>query len=171
MEYRIRNFDTANLQSIEVLKGPAAILFGRGEPGGIIDIVVKRPLETPYYSVQQQESSYGVTRTTLDATGPLSDDKSHPLPLQWRILSAPTPIAISSTDRNLFIAPTLTFRPSEQFRVNVDFEYQNKHLCRRLSDLPRHRRRSGQYSGEPVSGRAFHHEIKPRPLRAQAHRL
>ena len=60
MEYRMRNLDTANLQSIEVLKGPAAILYGRVEPGGIIDLVVKRPSATPYYSVQQQNGSFGM---------------------------------------------------------------------------------------------------------------
>ncbi|PWB84263.1 MAG: TonB-dependent siderophore receptor, partial [Methylocystaceae bacterium] len=50
IELRQRNLDTTNLQSVEVLKGPAAMLFGRSEPGGIINLVVKRPLETPYYS-------------------------------------------------------------------------------------------------------------------------
>jgi len=56
--------DTANLQSIEVLKGPAAMLFGHLEPGGIVNLVVKRPLDTPYYWVQVQPGSFGLTRTT-----------------------------------------------------------------------------------------------------------
>ncbi|HEY8064683.1 MAG TPA: TonB-dependent receptor plug domain-containing protein [Methylosinus sp.] len=47
-EYRYRYLDTTNLQSVEVLKGPAAMLFGRMEPGGVINLVAKRPLETPY---------------------------------------------------------------------------------------------------------------------------
>ena len=67
------NLETANLQSIEVLKGPAALLFGRLEPGGIVNLVVKRPLDVPYFSVQEQAGSWGLTRTTIDATGPLTD--------------------------------------------------------------------------------------------------
>ena len=53
-------------------KGPSAMLYGRIEPGGLVDMIVKRPLENPYYSVQQQGGSFGVARTTLDATGPLT---------------------------------------------------------------------------------------------------
>ena len=47
-------FDTSNLQSVEVLKGPAAMLYGRGEPGGLIAMVTKKPLDTPHSSVEQQ---------------------------------------------------------------------------------------------------------------------
>lgn len=125
MEYRLRNLDTTNLQAIEVLKGPAAMLFGRGEPGGIINLVVKRPLETPYYSLQQQVKSFGGTRTTLDATGPLNDDKSVLYRFNGEFYSTDS-YRNFVTDRNLFIAPTITIRPIEQFKVNIDFEYQNK---------------------------------------------
>jgi iron complex outermembrane receptor protein len=45
--------ETANLEQVEVLKGPGSILFGRAEPGGVINLVTKQPLSTPYYSVQQ----------------------------------------------------------------------------------------------------------------------
>jgi outer membrane receptor protein involved in Fe transport len=75
-ESEITGIETANLQSIEILKGPAAFLFGRLEPGGIVNLIVKRPLDTPYYSVQEQTGSWGLTRTTVDATGPLTDDKT-----------------------------------------------------------------------------------------------
>jgi iron complex outermembrane receptor protein len=125
MEYRQRNYDTTNLQSIEVLKGPAAMLFGRGEPGGVIDMVVKRPLETPYYSLQQQVKSFGGTRTTLDATGPLSDDKSVLYRFNGEFYSTNS-YRNFVTDRNVFLAPTITIRPIEQFQMNIDFEYQNK---------------------------------------------
>lgn len=125
MEYRLRDVDTANLQSIEVLKGPAAMLFGRGEPGGIINMTTKRPLEIPYYSIQQQVGSYGETRTTLDATGPLTKDKV----LLYRFNGEyyrNDSYRDFVTGRNVFLAPTITIHPIEQFRANIDFEYQNK---------------------------------------------
>ncbi|MEQ1635738.1 MAG: TonB-dependent receptor plug domain-containing protein [Methylococcales bacterium] len=43
------NNDTFNIEQIEILKGPAAILYGRVEPGGLINTVTKKPLDTPYY--------------------------------------------------------------------------------------------------------------------------
>ncbi|MCX5728618.1 MAG: TonB-dependent receptor plug domain-containing protein, partial [Nitrospirae bacterium] len=43
----------ANVERIEVLKGPAAILYGRVEPGGMINVMTKQPLATPYYALTQ----------------------------------------------------------------------------------------------------------------------
>ena len=61
----------------KLLKGPAAILYGAVEPGGIVNLNMKQPLDTPAYSIQQQIGSYASYRTTLDATGPsLSSNKS-----------------------------------------------------------------------------------------------
>jgi iron complex outermembrane recepter protein len=125
LEYRMRSLDTTNLQSIDVLKGPAAMLYGRVEPGGIIDLVVKRPLETPYYSVQQQVTSFSGTRTTVDATGPVLTDKSVLYRLNAEYYSIDS-YRNFVTDKNFFLAPTITLHPIEQFRMNVDFEYQRR---------------------------------------------
>lgn len=125
MEFRSRHFDTTNLQSVDVLKGPAAMLFGRVEPGGIINMVVKRPLETPYYSVQQQLGSYGLARTTVDATGPVTADKSVLYRFNGEYYRSDSYRDLVN-DRNVFIAPTITLHPIEQFRMNIDFEYDNR---------------------------------------------
>ena len=113
------NLETANLQSIEVLKGPAAMLFGRLEPGGIVNLVVKRPLDVPYYSIEEQTGSWGLTRTTIDATGPLTDDKNwlYRINLDYTHTNSFRNFVF---DQNVFVAPTLTYHPIEQFRFNVD---------------------------------------------------
>ncbi|HXW71120.1 MAG TPA: hypothetical protein VEK34_06745 [Methylocella sp.] len=54
------------------MKGPASFLFGRSDPGGIINLVTKTPLDTPYYSIQQQGGSFGLARTVWDLTGPVA---------------------------------------------------------------------------------------------------
>lgn len=116
--------ETANLQSIEVLKGPAAMLFGRSEPGGIVNLVVKRPLAVPYLSIQEQAGSFGLTRTTMDATGPLTNDKTWLYRVNAAYLHSGS-FRDFSTDQNIFVAPTITYHPIEQFRLNVDGQYQN----------------------------------------------
>ena len=68
--------ELANVDRVEVLKGPASILYGRGEPGGIINVVTKVPLEKPYSSVQQEAGSWYDYRTTIDTTGPLTKDNT-----------------------------------------------------------------------------------------------
>lgn len=120
----ITHLQTANLQSIEVLKGPAAMLFGRLEPGGVVNLVVKRPLLAPYYSVQEQAGSWGLTRTSVDATGPLTEDKTWLYRVNLSYLHSDS-FRDFVTNQDAFVAPTLTYHPIEQFRLNIDAEYQN----------------------------------------------
>ncbi len=65
--------DTANTASVEVLKGPASALYGRGEPGGTVNITTKKPLFVPEYAVELSGGSYGAVRATADLTGPISE--------------------------------------------------------------------------------------------------
>jgi iron complex outermembrane receptor protein len=71
--------DIANVNSIEILKGPAAALYGRGEPGGIINIATKKPLFQPSYMLEQSVSSHDTYRTAVDLTGPLNDNLAYRL--------------------------------------------------------------------------------------------
>ncbi|ATQ69581.1 MULTISPECIES: TonB-dependent siderophore receptor [Methylosinus] len=127
--------DTTNVQSIEVLKGPAAMLYGRSEPGGIVNIVTKRPLETPYYSIQEQVGSYGLTRTTMDITGPVTEDKSLLYRFNGEYISEGS-FRDFVNDRQVFLAPTVSWQPIEQFKINIDFEYQHRTYLNDSSFFP-----------------------------------
>ena len=113
--------DTANVENIEVLKGPAAMLYGRIEPGGLININTKRPLAQPYYSLEQQFGSYSLYRTQWDATGPLLQDRS----LLYRFTGAYHNSGsfrdFSSTDR-LLVNPSFTWRPTKAIELTLDVE-------------------------------------------------
>jgi iron complex outermembrane receptor protein len=65
--------DQANTQSVEVLKGPASALYGRGEPGGTVNMTTKKPLFLPQYVLELGGGSYNAKRATADLTGPLTD--------------------------------------------------------------------------------------------------
>lgn len=131
----VSTLDTSNLQSVEILKGPAGMLYGRVEPGGIIDLVVKRPLETPYYSFQEQAGSFGMTRTSVDATGPLTPDRTWLYRISGNFMHADSYIDYANS-QNVFIAPTITFHPDEQFRLNVDAEFQDSILVDVYQTIP-----------------------------------
>ncbi|MCC7698146.1 TonB-dependent siderophore receptor [Janthinobacterium sp. EB271-G4-7A] len=64
--------DGGNTQAIEVLKGPASALYGRGEPGGTVNITTKKPKFAPEYSADVSFGSFQTRRAALDLTGPLS---------------------------------------------------------------------------------------------------
>ncbi len=64
--------DTVNLERMEVLKGPASALYGRGDPGGLISYTTKQPQFTRANTVGVSAGSYGALRETLDSTGPVT---------------------------------------------------------------------------------------------------
>ncbi|AXF20264.1 TonB-dependent siderophore receptor [Burkholderia pyrrocinia] len=64
--------DTANLERMEVLKGPASALYGRGDPGGLISYTTKQPQFARSNTVDVSAGSYGALRETLDSTGPVT---------------------------------------------------------------------------------------------------
>jgi iron complex outermembrane receptor protein len=70
-----RAFNAAT-QSVEVLKGPSSLLYGIMDPGGVINVVSRKPLLDPQLSVALTGSSYAAGRAGLEAmadlTGPLS---------------------------------------------------------------------------------------------------
>ncbi|MEH2182995.1 TonB-dependent receptor [Nostoc sp.] len=68
--------ETANLERIEVLKGPASVLYGNVDPGGAINFVTKQPLENPFYALGLQAGSFGLVRPTLDLSGPLNSERT-----------------------------------------------------------------------------------------------
>lgn len=71
--------DAANTQNIEVLKGPASALYGRGEPGGTVNITTKKPKFVPEYSADFSLGSFNMKRAAFDLTGPLSDTVAYRL--------------------------------------------------------------------------------------------
>ncbi|MDD5112819.1 MAG: TonB-dependent receptor [Methylobacter sp.] len=116
--------ETANLERIEVLKGPASLLYGRIETGGMVNMVTKKPLEDAFYAIEQQFSSFDTYRTTADATGAVTADKK----LLYRVN-----LAYESSDsfreyvegQRVFVAPTLLWKISDKDEVTFEMEYLN----------------------------------------------
>lgn len=115
--------DLANVDRIEVLKGPASILYGRAEPGGLINFVTKQPQRTPSYNVRQRLGSWNLRRTDLDATGAVGDG-----PFSYRVVGAHQRngswLDHYNEERN-FIAPSLSLDINERTRTTLQMEYSD----------------------------------------------
>ncbi|WP_049794674.1 TonB-dependent siderophore receptor [Methylomonas methanica] len=118
-------YDPSNIEQIEVIKGPASMLYGRAQPGGLINYVTKKGLDSPAYSVQQQVGSYDQYRTTADATGPIDKDGK----LRYRLNFAYQDIGSFKqfvNDERYFVAPTLSWRPNDRFEANLELEHKHE---------------------------------------------
>lgn len=119
--------ETAHLEQLEILKGPASVLYGRIQPGGLLNLVTKRPLSEPHYSVQQQFGSYAFYRTVVDLTGPLTTDKSLLYRVNFAYQNSESFRDFVNKER-IFLAPSLTWRPWSSTEFNLSFEYKNEQL-------------------------------------------
>ncbi|MEH2088170.1 TonB-dependent receptor [Nostoc sp.] len=117
--------ETANLERIEVLKGPASVLYGNLDPGGVVNYVTKQPLSEPFYSVGLQAGSFGLVRPTFDLSGPLNSERT----LLYR-LNAAYERGGNFRDFNqeverFFISPVITWNISDRTDITFEFEYVN----------------------------------------------
>lgn len=114
---------TANIERIEVLKGPGSILFGRTEPGGIINLITKQPLAEQQTSIAQELGSYSFFRTLVDSTGPLGSDGSilYRVNLEYENTDSFRDFV---KDKGWMVAPSLTWNPNPQTQFTMQFEYQ-----------------------------------------------
>lgn len=118
------DMDSGNLENIEVIKGPSQ-LYGRTEPGGMINLTTKKPLDHPYYSLEQQFGSYDLYRTQWDAGGPINGDKSLLYRFSGAYQSNGSFRDFVSVDRMLF-NPSVTWHPSDTTDITVDIEGSEK---------------------------------------------
>ena len=113
--------EMSNIERIEVAKGPAAMLYGRIEPGGLINVVTRQPEATPSYFVQQQAGSWDFYRTTVDATGPVNKNRAVLYRFDAALQSSQSFRDVLFADYN-FLAPSLSIRPSSDLMINLNAE-------------------------------------------------
>ncbi|QMS86509.1 TonB-dependent siderophore receptor (plasmid) [Nostoc edaphicum CCNP1411] len=130
--------DIANVEQFEILKGPASVLYGGGQsvlPSGVVNAVTKKPLEQPYYNASVKYGSYNFLRSTIDLTGPLTEDKSLLYRLNVAYENADSFRDFTRND-SFFIAPALTWKIGPRTNLALEFEYQNYNLNFNYGFLP-----------------------------------
>jgi len=120
-----QNTSMVNVDRVEVLKGPASILYGRADPGGIVNIITKQPQATPHTAVSQLFGSWNTYRTTFDTTGPLTKDDT----LLYRV-TAEIDHARSFREfdftRNYFVSPVIKWNIDAATQVTLNLRYTHQ---------------------------------------------
>lgn len=110
------------LERVEIIKGPASALFGNANPGGTINKVTKKPLDTNLKSINFQVGSYNTLRTNADFTGPMNKEKTllYRLNLGYENANSFRDLLF---DKNIIIAPSVSYLASDRTRINLDVVY------------------------------------------------
>jgi iron complex outermembrane recepter protein len=119
----IPQFDPASIERVDVLKGAAANLYGRIEPGGMINVITKKPLDTPYYALEQRIGEYDTWRTEGDATGPLTADGELLYRLVFSYQNNGSFRQFVDNER-VFLFPQISWAPTARTRFNLGYEHK-----------------------------------------------
>ncbi|MBR7721637.1 TonB-dependent receptor [Hymenobacter properus] len=125
------DIDAVNLEKLEVIKGPSGTLFGGAltSYGGLVNRVTKKPLDTFGGELTVAGGSYAFHRVSADVN--LVDTNApatQPKALAFRLNTAYTyedsyqTRGYTGFSKNLAVAPSLQWRPSERLTVNLDAE-------------------------------------------------
>lgn len=111
-----------NVENIEFIKGPASVLYGTNQPGGMINVVTKKPQPENAIATSLAVTSWGGFRLENDITGTLSTNKKWLYRLNSAIYKAPDHRDFFY--KNTFgVAPALSFIPNERTRIDLEFMY------------------------------------------------
>ncbi|WP_339532650.1 TonB-dependent siderophore receptor [Pseudomonas mucidolens] len=126
--------DANTIERLEVLRGPATMLYGRGDPGGTFNVVSKQPLSERTVTLGSQINDQGMRRGTLDTSGPLDEDGRFSYRLNVVGEGGDTFRDHVETER-YGIAPVLSWQVNDSTRVTFegDFMRNNHPLDRGLT--------------------------------------
>lgn len=110
------------LERVEVIKGAASALYGNSSPGGTLNRVTKKPLTTNQKSLMFTTGSFNTMRLLADFTGPMNENKTLLYRLNIGYVNAQN-FRNLQFDKNIIIAPSVSFLPTDKTRINFDLVY------------------------------------------------
>ena len=114
--------DLYNVDRVEALKGPNAMIFGRGGGGGVVNRVFKEALFMPHDEVSVQGGEYGNKRLTADLDQPVNDKVA----LRLNGMVEHSDSFRNGVDLDRYgVTPTVTFAASDRTKVVASYEYLN----------------------------------------------
>jgi len=114
--------DIVSIERIEVLKGPSAFLYGRGDPGGTFNIVTKQPLAERSLAIGTQYGSYNMKRSTFDATGALDESGQVLARVTGAVEDNGSFRDFVRSDR-YYLAPVIAWKPNADTTVTFEGEF------------------------------------------------
>ncbi|MEA1833659.1 TonB-dependent siderophore receptor [Methylobacterium durans] len=127
--------DPYGAERIEILKGPASVLYGQNGPGGVINYVSKRPLFTSFGEVSLLGGSFDRVQGEFDFGGPVDPQGQWAYRLTGVVRQSGNQIDFVNDDR-VFIAPAVTWRPDADTTLTVLANYQRDRAGWGLQFLP-----------------------------------
>src|SRR5262249_40399183 len=121
--FAVPRVETYGLERLEVLKGPSSGLYGQSDPGGLVNMVSKRPTATPHLEVVGTFGSFDRFQGAFDVGSPIDKNGE----FLYRLVGLGR-LSDTQTDHmrddKVFIAPSFTWRPTIDTTFTILSQYQ-----------------------------------------------
>ncbi|UPJ45514.1 TonB-dependent siderophore receptor [Bradyrhizobium sp. 40] len=119
--YASWKLQTPNMERVEVLRGPSAVLYGGSSPSGIVNVISKMPPAEPVRFIETGVNNFGNAYVGFDVGGPVATTPENGK-LFYRVVgqvqNGPTQVNFTP-DNNYFIAPSVTWKPDADTTFTV----------------------------------------------------
>ena len=122
--YAIPQIDITRLDRVEVVKGPASVLYGQGSPGGIVALSSKLPTSDRFGELALTGGSFGYGQGVLDLGGPIDADGRWTFRLNAVANRSDTEIQHTEAER-YGVSPAITWKPDDKTSWTLLYSYQN----------------------------------------------
>jgi iron complex outermembrane recepter protein len=114
---------TPNIERVEILRGPASVLFGQGDLGGTVSVVTKQPTNEPFAQIEYQVGQFGLHRPSLDIGGPFGNDPKNGgyrfnLSYEWS-----DSFRKFEESETFFVSPVVRLINTDQTQLTAELEY------------------------------------------------
>lgn len=135
--------DPIAMQQVEIFKGPTSVLYGAMPPGGMVNVIAKKPQSEHHTELSVSGGSRNLKQVTLDTTGPIGDGD-----VRYRLLakSRKQDGQVDGTEEERYVlAPSLDWQITDDTLLNLNLYYQKDPDMGMNSALPA----SGTVTGNP----------------------
>ncbi|MEM1254634.1 MAG: TonB-dependent siderophore receptor [Cyanobacteria bacterium P01_H01_bin.21] len=115
----------SNVERVEVLRGPASVLFGQGTIGGTVNYVTKQPLSEPFFSLEASAGNFSLYGGSIDLSGPLDEEQK----VLYR-LNASAETSENFVDfydiQRYQVAPVLSWQIGDRTNLTLEADYSER---------------------------------------------
>lgn len=113
------NHFSDHIEEVQILKGPASVLYGDVSPGGVINFVTKKPKDFDFTQFRYTTGSWGLIRPSLDINRKITADGSVAFRLNTTYEKADS-YRDHVNNEYIMVAPSLLIRPNDKLSWNIE---------------------------------------------------
>jgi iron complex outermembrane recepter protein len=121
--YAVPQIDITRLDRIEVVKGPASVLYGQASPGGLVAMTSKLPTDRAFGEVELSGGDYGYVQGAFDLGGPLTRSGDLLFRLDGMASRSDTQIRLNEAER-VAVSPAITWKPDARTSWTLLYSHQ-----------------------------------------------